>query len=103
MFNLDYGWLTYGNEQFRWRFNDIIEIRPYHRKKNKILIEFDKQSLLNLINNRLKDDTNLEISHIPPEFLSKAIKKAIENGWKSKDDIGQITLYFKSNKFTIRR
>ena len=26
MFNLDYGWLTYGNEQFRWRFNDIIEI-----------------------------------------------------------------------------
>lgn len=21
MFNVDYGWLTYGNEQFRWKFD----------------------------------------------------------------------------------
>lgn len=97
------GWLTYGSEKFRWEYNYVIEIRPYHRKRNKIIIEFDQQSLLNFINNRLKNDKNLEISHIPPEFISKAIKKAIDTNWNPKENIGEIIFNFNSNEFNLRK
>jgi hypothetical protein len=97
---VDYGWLTFGNERFRWEYNETLEIRPYHRKRNKIILTFDKQSLLQLINRRLHDETNAEIHHIPMEFLSKAIKKALEFGWNPKDAIAEMHLYFASNVFS---
>ncbi|MFD2564790.1 hypothetical protein [Aquimarina rubra] len=97
------GWLTYGDEKFRWEYDNNIEIRPYNRKMNKILVEFEHQCLLKLINKRLKDKKNIEISHIPPEFISKAIKKAIENNWNSKDGIGQINLDFNENGFEVKK
>ncbi len=97
------GWITFGNEKFNWEYDRIIEIRPSNRKMNKILVEFDKQTLLDFINNRLKDSKNLEISHIPPEFISKAIKKATENNWNSKDSISKIILDFNSNGFEIKK
>jgi hypothetical protein len=103
MYNINYGWLTYGNERFQWKYKEIIEIRLCHRKHNIVLIEFDRQSLLNLINKRLQNDSNQEISHIPPEFLSKAIKKAIANNWNPKEDIAEMMLYLHSNEFTVKQ
>lgn len=100
-FGEDYGRLTFGNERFRWEYDETITIRPYHRKRNKILIAFEKQSLLKRINYRLKDDANTEIHHIPMEFLSKAIKSALEYGWNPKDSIAEMKLYYEANTFSL--
>ncbi len=91
--------MTFGTESFYWKFGEFIEITQSNRKKNTLTLKFERKSLLNFVNNKLKKPNNTEIDILPPEFVAQAIKFAINNGWNPKLSVGEFELEYTQNQF----
>jgi len=95
----DWGYMTFGTERFHWKFGEIIEITPSNRKKNILTLKFERESLLNFVNNKLKKPKNTVIGVLPPEFVTQAIKFAINRGWNPKKTVGEFKFKYVQNEF----
>ncbi len=95
------GYLTFGTEKFNWETGNPIIIHPRNRKKNILLVLYSENSMLKFINNKLKNQTNTAIEYIPAEFISKAIKFAIQNNWNTKDAVNEIEIEYSNGAFSL--
>lgn len=95
--------ITVDEQNFQWRFDKVIDIRPETKKDTKLLIDFGWYDVWLYVNDKENRPPDFQPETITPAFVRQAILFALNHGWEIQIGAGLMNLKYREGVFEVEK